>query len=89
MPIETRPRPLRPILTHCDPSALCRNPSALIATRLRPFAFRPHVEQEVCAQRMRSVPAWVQYKRRGAIAGEATISLPLLHGLDLSTELLA
>jgi hypothetical protein len=38
---------------------------------------------------MQSMPASVQYKRQDAIAGGATISQPLLHGLDLNSELFA
>jgi hypothetical protein len=77
------------VLTHCHPSApigvpfvpscVSSSPSHLPSSRTgtspRPFAFRPRVQEEVCARWLRSMHAWVQYKRRGAIAGEATISL--------------
>jgi hypothetical protein len=58
-----------------DPSVPSHLPSARIGTSSRPFAFRPLVHEEVCARRMRSTPTWVQYKRRGTTAREATISL--------------
>jgi hypothetical protein len=77
------------VLTHCHPSApigvpsvpscVPSSPSHLLSARTgtspRPFAFCPHVQEEVCARCLRSTHAWVQYKRRGATAREATISL--------------
>jgi hypothetical protein len=52
-----------------------RVPSTHIGTSPRPFVFRPRVQEEVRARRLRSTHAWVQYKRRGATARNATISL--------------
>jgi hypothetical protein len=77
------------VLAHCHPSASIgvpsapscvlfspsHLPSARTGTSPRPFAFRPRVQEEVRACYLRLTHAWVQYKRRGATAREATISL--------------
>jgi hypothetical protein len=77
------------VLAHCHPSApigilsapscVPSSPSHLPSVRTgispRPFAFRLCVQEEVRARCLRSIHAWVQYKRRGATAREATISL--------------
>jgi hypothetical protein len=77
------------LLAHCHPSVpigvlfapscVASSPSHLLSahtgTSSRPFAFRPRVQEEVRARCLRSGHAWVQYKRRGATAREATMSL--------------
>jgi hypothetical protein len=57
------------------PSSPSHLPSARTGISLHPFASGPRVQEEVRARRLRSTHAWVQYKRRGATAREATISL--------------
>jgi hypothetical protein len=64
-----------PSAPSCVPSSPSHLPSARTRTSPRPFAFHPHVQEEVRAYRLRSTHAWVQYKRRGATARGATISL--------------
>jgi hypothetical protein len=59
----------------CIPSSPSHLPSVRTGTSPRPFAFRPRVQEEVRARCLRSGHAWVQYKRRGATAREATMSL--------------
>jgi hypothetical protein len=57
------------------PSSPSHLPSVRTGTSLRPFAFRLHVPEEVRARRLRSMHAWVHYKRQSTTAREATISL--------------
>jgi hypothetical protein len=64
-----------PSAPSCIPSLPSHLPSAHTGTSLRPFAFRPRVQEEVRARYLWSTHAWVLYKRRGATAREATISL--------------
>jgi hypothetical protein len=64
-----------PYAPNCVPSSPSHLPSAHIGTSPRPFAFCPRVQEEVRARCLRSTHVWVQYKRRGATAREATISL--------------
>jgi hypothetical protein len=64
-----------PSAPSCVPSSPSHLPSARTGTSPHPFAFRPRVQEEVYARCLQSMHAWVQYKRRGATAREATISL--------------
>jgi hypothetical protein len=64
-----------PSAPSCVPTSPSHLPSVRTGTSLRPFAFRPHVQEEVRARCLRSTHAWVQYKRQGATVREATISL--------------
>jgi hypothetical protein len=64
-----------PSAPRCIPSSPSHLPSARTGTSPRPFAFRPSVQEEVRTCWLRSTHAWVQYKRQGATAREATISL--------------
>jgi hypothetical protein len=59
----------------CVPSSPSHLPSARTGRSPHPFAFCPRVQEEVRARCLRSTHAWVQYKRRGATARKATISL--------------
>jgi hypothetical protein len=63
------------VLAHFYPSAPIATHLRPVAFRPRPVTFRPRVQEQVRARRLRSTHAWVQYKRRGATAREATISL--------------
>jgi hypothetical protein len=64
-----------PSVPNCIPSSPSHLPSAHTRTSPRLFAFCPCVQEEVRAHRLRLMHAWVQYKRRGATAREATLSL--------------
>jgi hypothetical protein len=81
-PLIGRPRPLCTVramsfvvLAHCHPSSPNHLPSARTGTSPHPFAFHPRIQEEVRSRWLRSTHAWVQYKRQGATAREATISL--------------
>jgi hypothetical protein len=63
------------VLAHFHPSVPIATRPRPVAFRPRPVTFRPRVQVEVRTRRLRSTNAWVQYKRRGATAREATISL--------------
>jgi hypothetical protein len=71
--------PSVPICIPSAPSCVLSSPSHLLSactgTSPLPFAFRPHLQEEVHARWLWSTHAWVQYKRQGATTREATISL--------------
>jgi hypothetical protein len=64
-----------PSAPSCVPSSPNHLPSARTGTSPHPFAFHPRIQEEVRSRWLRSTHAWVQYKRQGATAREATISL--------------